>query len=93
MYSDTLPPTPHYGPGQEACVGGISFLSGLFTTGMAEAVISTPCQEKAYLNLQLAQDSLYVTEIDLDNQFLVIGRSVMMDAANPGRSPLPTPCP
>jgi len=89
---NTQPPTiPD--AGQAACVGIGAFLSGLFTSGLATAVISTPCQEKGYLNLQLAQDSLYVTKIDLDNQFLVIGRSQMVDAANPGRPALPQACP
>lgn len=92
--NNTQPPTPHYrDAGQEACVGFGSFLSGLFTSGLAEAVITTPCQEKGYLNLQLAQDSLYVTKVDLDNQFLVIGRSKLMDTSNPGRTALPQSCP
>jgi hypothetical protein len=90
----TQPPTRHYRDvGQEICVGVGSFFAGLFTSGLAEAVISTPCQEKAYLNLQLAQDALYVTKVDLDNQFLVIGRSRLMDASNPGRTVLPQACP
>ncbi|MDQ2936761.1 MAG: hypothetical protein M3R67_04555 [Acidobacteriota bacterium] len=90
----TQPPTRHYrDAGQEVCVGLGSFFGGLFTSGLAEAVISTPCQEKAYLNLKLAQDALYVTKVDLDNQFLVIGRSQLMDASNPGRTVLPQSCP
>jgi hypothetical protein len=89
---NTQPPTiPD--AGQSACVGIGAFFSGLFTSGLATAVISTPCQEKGYLNLQLAQDSLYATKIDLDNQFLIVGRSQMMDAANPGRPALPQACP
>ncbi|MGH9966947.1 MAG: hypothetical protein ACREBG_03805 [Pyrinomonadaceae bacterium] len=91
---NTQPPTPHYvNTAQEACVGIGSFLSGLFTQGLAIAVISTPCEDKANLNLQLAQDSLYVTNTDTDNQFLIIGRSRMVDAANPGRPVLPLACP
>lgn len=89
---NTQPPTiPD--AGQAACVGIGSFLSSLFTSGLATAIITTPCQEKGYLNLQLAQDTLYITRTDLDNQFLIIGRSQMMDAANPGRPAMPQPCP
>lgn len=91
---NTLPPTPNYvNAGQALCVGTGSFLGGLFSQGLSTAVISTPCEDKAYLNLQLAQDSLYVTKTDTDNQFLIIGRSQMMDAANPGRPALPPACP
>lgn len=91
---NTQPPTPRYvNAGQELCVGLGAFFSGLFTQGMATAVISTPCQEKAYLNLQLAQDALYVTKVDLDGQFLIIGRSRLMDTSNPGRPALPQACP
>ena len=91
---NTQPPTPHYkNAGQEACVGLGSLFSGLFTSGLAEAVISTPCTEKAYLNLQLAQDTLYVAKMDLDNQFLIVGRSQLMDTSNQGRAALPQACP
>lgn len=89
----TQRPTRHYrDAGQEVCVGLGSFFSGLFTSGLAEAVITTPCQERANLNLQLAQDALYVTKVDLDDQFLVIGRSRLMDTSNPGRAVLPPIC-
>jgi hypothetical protein len=88
------PPTPKYANGgQEACVGVTTFFQGLFSQGLADAVVSTPCQEKKELNLQLSNDSLYVTKVDLDNQFLVIGRSQLMDVSSTGRVPAPQSCP
>ena len=92
---NTQPPTPNYSNlGQEVCVGVGTLFSGLFTSGMAEAVISRPCPDNSYhLNLQLAQNSLYVTMTDLDNQFLIIGRSQLMDTFNQGRPTLPQACP
>ena len=89
VYPTQRPTRRHRDAGQEVCVGLGSFFSGLFTSGLAEAVITTPCQERANLNLQLAQDALYVTKVDLDDQFLVIGRSRLMDSVQSwtGRAP------
>jgi hypothetical protein len=92
--NNTEPPTPHYvNAAQQVCVGVGALFSGGFPMGLADAVISTPCQEKAYLNFQLVADQLYVTKIDLDNQFLVIGRSRLMDVSNAGRPVQPVACP
>lgn len=90
----TQPPAPHYtGAAQEACVGIGSFFSGLFGQGVATAIVTTPCEEKGYLNFPLVDDVLYATGISTDGQFLVVGRSQNMDASTqPPRQSLPPQC-
>jgi hypothetical protein len=89
----TQPPGPRYtSAGQQACVGTGAFFSGLFGQGIATAIITTPCQQEAYLNVPLVDDLLYATGANVDGQFLVLGRSRNMDASQPTRQSLPPQC-